>query len=509
MPLKSRAGKRGFHAHLHRLARHRDQHLLAGPDRACELQEIAFYPPGKHPATPTLCTAPLWVGRRRAKEEGWTLIEGTATLGGAGGHRTARAAYEELRDEILGQLKAALPVDGVMLGLHGAMVAHGYDDCEGDLLERVRAIVGPKVRDRRRARPAQPPDAEARRALPTSSSASRNSRTPTSSTAPSMSSTSRSAPLRGEVKPVMSVFDCRMIDMLSDQPPADARLRRPHQGAGRQGRRPVDLRRATASPMPTCRRWARKILVVTDDDKAKGDALATELGARVLRACAARPCRTYSTRIDGAIDQALGGRPAAPVVIADPSDNPGGGAPADATPILRRLLDARRRRRRDRPDLGPDRGALLHRRGRRRQVPAALRRQDRAARPASRSMPRSRCSSVVRDGWQTFGTARVPLGDCAAIRVGGIDVVLISNRTQALRARPLHQSRHRPRWQETILVVKSTNHFHGCVLEVAVDSDLYCDSDGPIPRDHRKVPYTSIQRPIWPLDELAEPALVV
>ena len=44
-----------------------------------------------------------------------------------------------------------MPVDGVLLGLHGAMVAEGYDDCEGDLIERVRAIVGPKVADRRRA----------------------------------------------------------------------------------------------------------------------------------------------------------------------------------------------------------------------------------------------------------------------------------------------------------------------------------------------------------------------
>ena len=33
----------------------------------------------------------------------------------------------------------------VLLGLHGAMVADGYDDCEGDLLQRVRAIVGPQV----------------------------------------------------------------------------------------------------------------------------------------------------------------------------------------------------------------------------------------------------------------------------------------------------------------------------------------------------------------------------
>ena len=50
-----------------------------------------------------------------------------------------------MRDEILGQLKAALPVDGAVFNLHGAMVAHGYDDCEGDFLERVRALVGPKA----------------------------------------------------------------------------------------------------------------------------------------------------------------------------------------------------------------------------------------------------------------------------------------------------------------------------------------------------------------------------
>ena len=38
-----------------------------------------------------------------------------------------------------------MPVDAVLLNLHGAMVADGYDDCEGDILARVRAIVGPGV----------------------------------------------------------------------------------------------------------------------------------------------------------------------------------------------------------------------------------------------------------------------------------------------------------------------------------------------------------------------------
>ena len=38
-------------------------------------------------------------------------------------------------------LKAALPLDAVLINVHGAMVADGYDDCEGDLLQRARAIL--------------------------------------------------------------------------------------------------------------------------------------------------------------------------------------------------------------------------------------------------------------------------------------------------------------------------------------------------------------------------------
>src|ERR1700755_534968 len=106
-------------------------------------REGVFLRPGEHPAeTPLMCTAPLWVARRRAADEGFTLIEGSCFAASPAG-TTNRADYEFMRDEILAQLKAALPLDGVLFGRHGAMVAHGYDDVEGDVLERARAIVGP------------------------------------------------------------------------------------------------------------------------------------------------------------------------------------------------------------------------------------------------------------------------------------------------------------------------------------------------------------------------------
>lgn len=89
-----------------------------------------------------MCTAPLFVARRRAAAERFTLIEGSCFAARPAG-TTNRADYEFMRDEILAQLKDALPLDGVLLGVHGAMVAHGYDDVEGEVLEGSRATVGP------------------------------------------------------------------------------------------------------------------------------------------------------------------------------------------------------------------------------------------------------------------------------------------------------------------------------------------------------------------------------
>lgn len=50
-----------------------------------------------------------------------------------------------LRAELVDALKAQLPVDAVLLALHGAMVADGAPDVEGEVLAAVRELVGPDV----------------------------------------------------------------------------------------------------------------------------------------------------------------------------------------------------------------------------------------------------------------------------------------------------------------------------------------------------------------------------
>jgi microcystin degradation protein MlrC len=59
--------------------------------------------------------------------------------------RVAAETFSWLRDELLTSLRQALPVDGVLLALHGAMAAEGAPDVEGTLLTEVRAILGPAI----------------------------------------------------------------------------------------------------------------------------------------------------------------------------------------------------------------------------------------------------------------------------------------------------------------------------------------------------------------------------
>jgi microcystin degradation protein MlrC len=57
----------------------------------------------------------------------------------------AAETFGWLRDEVIGALRAALPVDGVLLSLHGALVADGTLDVEGAILRECRALLGPDI----------------------------------------------------------------------------------------------------------------------------------------------------------------------------------------------------------------------------------------------------------------------------------------------------------------------------------------------------------------------------
>ncbi len=55
------------------------------------------------------------------------------------------SCYRQLRSELVHGLEKAMPVDGVLMPIHGSALAEGYDDPEGDMIHAVREIVGPDI----------------------------------------------------------------------------------------------------------------------------------------------------------------------------------------------------------------------------------------------------------------------------------------------------------------------------------------------------------------------------
>jgi microcystin degradation protein MlrC len=83
-----------------------------------------------------------------ATGRGATLVPLLRAMSASSNGPIERATYEEIRDELLARLRYELaerPADGVILALHGAMVAEGYDDATGDVLRAVRDVIGPEV----------------------------------------------------------------------------------------------------------------------------------------------------------------------------------------------------------------------------------------------------------------------------------------------------------------------------------------------------------------------------
>jgi microcystin degradation protein MlrC len=91
-----------------------------------------------------------WTGARHelggmiagAAAEGLELAPLVAGLAIPSGAITADA-YEELASEIVEAVRAALPLDGLLVALHGATASDAYPDADGELLRRLRAVVGP------------------------------------------------------------------------------------------------------------------------------------------------------------------------------------------------------------------------------------------------------------------------------------------------------------------------------------------------------------------------------
>lgn len=442
----------------------------------------------QHP--PMLFSEALHVWRKAAEARGMTVVESVAAFARPGGV-CVRDAYEHLRDGILADLEAAMPVDVVLLCMHGAMVADGYDDCEGDLLARARAVVGPDVAvggELDLHCSITPAMLDAADALITFKEY------------PHIDAAPRAAELfdicvacaEGRVRPVMATWDVRMISSWKTPfEPMKSFVARMQALEGVDGVLSASF--AHGFPWGDVPDVAARTLVVADGDAAKAAGLAETLGREIW--AMREETLTPTLLIDDAVAAAMAAE-AGPVVIADTSDNAGGGAPSDSTFVLKSLFaqgatnvvsglywdpvavalcvdagEGATLRLRVGGKLGPESGDPV-------DLEATVRR-------------------VVRNATQTFGAAKDRMGDAVWISTGqGIDLVLNDNRTQTFNPDAFDQFGI-DLAAKRIIVVKSSQHFYAGFAPIAADV-IYCDGPGALNRDTSKIAYRKFTGPYWP-----------
>jgi microcystin degradation protein MlrC len=435
------------------------------------------------------CSAQLNVWRRRAEERGWSVAESLCAFAEPGGI-TVRSVYESFREQILADLRRALPVDMVILALHGAMVADGYDDCEGDILERIRGIVG--------ARAAIGAELDLHCHI-TDAMVRHATALVTYKEYPHIDIPERAEDLfriiaaaaQGKTRPVMAAFNCRMINTYrTTEQPLRGFVDRMLEFEGRDGIISVSL--GHGFPWGDVADVGAKIVVVADGDRTRAERLSRRLGQEFFAMRDAIAPRFLT--IDEAIDRALA-MDGGPVVIADVSDNAGGGAPGDATFFLRRLLDRGIRNAASGYYWDPMavRACMEAGRGARLDLRMGGKSGVASGDPIDLTVTVMGLADSVT---QRFGEAPVNMGSTAWVAAEGVDLVITSLRTQVFHPEGMTKI-CLDLTSRKLVIVKSTQHFHAGFAPIA-KSILYAAPPGALRPDFGAIPYTKLMQPYWP-----------
>lgn len=436
---------------------------------------------------------PLHIWRRKTEEIQGDVVESIAAFAQPAGP-TMRPIYEGLRDEILDDLRNALPVDAVMLSMHGAMTAEGYEDCEGDTIGKVREIVGPDVvigveLDLHCSiTPQMVQNADAIVLF------KEYPHTDVGPRAEELWEICR-ATHAGEIKPVMAVHDCRMINKYrTPKEPMKSIVAEMQAAEGEDGVLSVSF--AHGFPWQDVPGTSSKMLVVTDDDAVRATDVAAAFGKRIwdLRDELVEPMLS----IEAAIATILANDTGQPVVLADVADNAGGGAPSDSTFVLKALLE------KEITDVLS--GYYWD--------PVAVRFAEEAGEGSALTLRlggkcgpssgdpvdiKAMVRRIIEDGKQTFGDATAPMGKVAWLTLeNGPDVVLTTKRTQVFHPDGMTQLGIAPETYRGI-IVKSSQHFYAGFAPIAA-SVQYISCDGAIPPDFATIPFVRFTDPYWPRD---------
>lgn len=420
-----------------------------------------------------------------------TLVPLVWASGGAGG-RVLDDAFEGIVGELTDRLAAGMPVDAVYLDLHGAMVTPAFADAEGELLRRVRAVVGdtvPIVATLDYHANVSPLMVEMADSLIAFRTYPHVDRIQTGQRAARVLErllrTGRPAGRALRHAPFLVPLEaqCTLVEPSRSM----AAMSRCDEGDV------VSLSYAAGFPAgDTC--WTGPAFFA----HAASQRLADGLCDRALRHMVAREPEFVAPlwHVQEAVAHAVkvAGRASRPVILADIQDNPGAGASSDTTGILTALVDAAAGNALVGLLHDPEAAMRAHAAGAGASLHLAL--GGRAARPGDMPLERQFVVERLGDGrflttGRVAGGNQADLGPMALLRVGGVRVVVSSRRMQAFDPAPfLHLGIDVS--AAGILVLKSTCHFRAD-FEPLAEEVLCVVAPGDCPADPAAYMYKQLR----------------
>ena len=408
-------------------------------------------------------------------------------------------AYERIAGMIVDGIRDAAP-DAVYLDLHGAMVAEHLDDGEGELLARVRRVVGPRVpvvasldlHANVTARMLDAADAlVAYRTYPHVDMAETGART----------AHLLAQRLDGMARPCMAARRLPFLIPLTAQCTDLEPCRAIYGALARMEGGEVSSLSFTpgfpAADFPEC----GPVVFAYGRSRSAADAAADGLLKLVLNHEADFDAPVYDA--DDAVRRALAIAAGAsrPVVIADTQDNPGAGGDSDTTGMLRALLAQRAGHAPRGAALGlmvdPAAAKAAHAAGPGSEIELALGGKSGIAGDAplvGRFRIEALSDGHVECKGPFYRGARMELGLSAGLSIEGVRVVLTSKKTQ-LADQALYRFVGIEPTAQALLVNKSSVHFRADFSPIA-EQILVAAAPGPMIADPSRFDWKRLQRGI-------------
>ena len=434
--------------------------------------------------------------------EGWqavTPIYGDASPGGAVTEITFNHFANTICDAAIDQG----PFDAVMLSLHGAMACEHTEDGEGELLARLRAAIGPEVpvaitldlhanvTDRM---------AELANIVVAYRTYPHVDQVEIATQAAGLIKRA----LTGEIKPTSHVRRGAMLEGVDS-----GRTTAP--GPMTEALHSADLLLEKPGVLATsvCAGFAKadthdtgpSAIVVGNGGDSRFGAMAEKLMEQVWES---RHRRTVETMpIDATINRAktaagIGG----PLVLADFADNPGGGGYGDATNLLRAMIEADLRDAAFASICDPGAAQICWENGLGSIVHLDLggKIDPHYGTPIA---VRGTVTALTKGQFTLKGPmaagVHIDMGPTAVLKVGGIEVVVASERFQTYDIMYFQHARIDVT-QKKVIAVKSSQHFRAAFQPLASDIIVVDGGGGLTSGNYKALTYTKVRRPIFPLD---------